>query len=262
MTRQEKAVETEKKKESKKSLFKPMFTIGVFCLIGVVGYFWWKDPALFEKIQAKLLAKEEKTDVYQQQLDVMQEQIAALQSELMQTTYKAENPDFSEINKKVDDIQAISVNTIKSKADVETVLGIIGRMDIAESKLNDLSKVTNAGALILTAAMLVKDAGERGGAFVYEAEVLSELATGHHKIAKDVEKINAIAATGVPSVAELQQKFLEAYATKYPEVVEEQEISTGENWKERIYYQLHKIVKIKKVEKDTKELQVEISCKM
>ena len=147
----------------------------------------------------------------------MQQQLNLLQGQLAEVAIKAENPDFSAMNKRIDDIEQLNINTIKSKANVDTVLGLVVRMDNAEGKIDDLSKVTDNGALILTAAMLVKDAGMRGGKFIYEAEVLSELAAGNYKIAKEVARLNEIAMVGVPSLDELQTEFAKVYVAKYPE---------------------------------------------
>jgi SOS-response transcriptional repressor LexA len=130
-----------------------------------------------------------------------------LKKELSDVRVKAENPDFSAMQQRIDNIEHISVNTIKSKADVDTVLGLIVRMDNVEGRVADLAKVTNKTALILTATMLVKDAAERGGSFVYEAEVLSELAAGNYKIDKEITIINKVAPNGINSKEELQHKF-------------------------------------------------------
>ena len=122
-------------------------------------------------------------------------------------------------------------------------------MDNAEGRINDLAKVTNNSALTLTAAMLVKDAAERGGEFVYEAEVLRELAAGNYKIANEVAFIEKVAAQGIPNVMMLQELFAKAYAKKYDLQKEDDEPA---NWKERIYQQVNKVVKIEKAS-ETKE---------
>ncbi len=233
-------------RQKRKSFAKPLMTVVVIIAAGVLGYKAWKNPQLIEQAKEVFTFKKEvKEDVYQPQINQLQEQLADLQNELAVVRSTAENPDFSVMEKRIDDIEQISVNTIKSKADVATVLGLIGRMDNAEGRLNDLGKVTNDSALVLTAAMLVKDAGERGGMFVYEAEVLDALAAGNHRISKEVARLNEIAAVGVPTVAELQRGFAEIYALRYPEE-EMVDNVVADNWKDRIYHQLHKVVKIKK----------------
>lgn len=246
------------KKVRRKAFRRPLLLMMVVAAGVVLGYKLWENPQILYQLRDSLFAPKNKEDVYQPQINSLQDQVSALKMQLAMVEKKAENPDFSEMEKRIDNIEHISVNTIKSKADVETVLGLIGRMDTAEGRLNDLAKVTDDGALILTAAMLVKDAGERGGAFIYEAEVLSELAAGHHKIAAEVAKINEIAAKGVPSTDELQREFADIYLVKYPDVPVE-EVFEGENWKDRIYHQLHKVVRIKKADEAKTVVQTEPS---
>lgn len=232
-----------KVKARKKFISKPIVSMMVVAAVVVLGYKLWENPLLLKQAKDFLFVGSKSEDVYQKQITSLKQQISELQDSLSELKIKVSNPDFSEINKRIDDIQQISVNTIKSKADVEAVLGLVVRMDNAEGKITDLAKVTNESALVLTAAMLVKDAGERGGQFVYEAEVLSELAAENYKIAKEVTRLNELAEEGVPSVKELQEAFSEVFVARYPEVTEEELVAN--NWKDRIYHQISKVVKIK-----------------
>ena len=232
-------------KANRRNYTKPLVSMVVVVAIGILGYKLWENPQLLIQAKEMLFKNEPKIDVYQPQIDVLNQQIRNLQSELSLVRGRAENPDFSEMNKKIEAIEQVNLNTIKSKADIESVLGLVMRMDKAESKIDDLSKVTNKGALTIMSAMLVKDAAERGGEFVYEAEVLSEVAKNNVKIAKDLDLINKIAVTGIPTKAELQNKFADIYAEKYAKVAEE---VAPKNWKERIYQQIGKIIKIRKAD--------------
>ena len=230
-------------KKTKRNTAKKLSVSIVLVAVAILGYKLWENPKLVYQMEEFFKSKADE-DVYQVQINALQQQILSLQGQLADVAMKAENPDFSAMNKRIDDIEQISVNTIKSKANVDTVLGLVVRMDNAEGKINDLAKVTNDSALILTAAMLVKDAGIRGGKFVYEAEVLNELAAGNYKISKEVARLNEIATVGVPSVEELQESFARVYVSKYPEAPQDEE-RPATNWKERIYNQLHKVVRIK-----------------
>ena len=232
---------------------KPLKVIIMLGVIGGLGYCaWLKQTEIKNWFNA--LMKNRPDEVMTGQLNNLQQQVVELQNKLREVEYTAQNPDLSAIQKRIDDSQQISVNTIKSKADVETLLGLIVRMDKTEEKLRELAKVSDESALILTAAMLVKEAGERGGKFVYEAEVLSEVVKDNTKIKPEVTRLEEIAAQGVPSISELQKEFAEAYLERYPEPVAE--VDNANNWKERVYNQLHKIIKIKKTDQEIAEAEV------
>lgn len=239
------------KNESKKknSYKKAVWVLALLCVAGVGGVAY-KNPQVLENIKNKIADLKKDNDVYQTQILQLQEQVANLQIQMAEARQLAENPNFEEINKRIDNIEQINVNTIKSKADVETVLGLVMRMDNAEGRINDLAKVTNNSALTLTAAMLVKDAAERGGEFVYEAEILKELTAGNYKIAKEVAFIEKVATQGIPNILLLQELFAKAYAKKYDLQKEDEKPA---NWKERIYQQVNKVVKIEKASESKEE---------
>ena len=226
-------------------------------VVGALGYGAWYNRAELKAWIDELMALKQDELMIGQVTD-LQQQLIDLQSRLREVEYVAKNPDFSAVQKRIDDIEQISVNTIRSKADVDALLGLVVRMDNAEERLRSLSKVTDDGALILTAATLVKEAGMRGGEFVYEAEVLSEIAKGNVKVKDEVKKIEDIAALGVPSKEELQKEFIEAYVAKYPQEIEEETKAT--NWKERIFNKLNKMIKIRKSgEEDKQNVKKEFS---
>ena len=245
-----------KVKARKKFVSKPIISIMIMVAVVVLGYKLWENPLLLKQVKDVLFSGREKDDIYQTQITTLQNQVNSLHSILSELEIKVTNPDFSDINKRIDDIQQISVNTIKSKADIEAVLGLVMRMDNVEGKVSDLAKVTNESALILTSAMLVKDAGERGGEFIYEAEVLSELAAGNYKIAKEIARLNELAIEGIPSVEELQKSFSDILVLRYPDANEDELVT--DNWKDRIYHQINKVVKIKNKNDDTQK-KVELS---
>ena len=194
-------------KAKRRSYTRPLVSLVVVAAVGTLGYKLWENPQLLHQAKEMLFKSEPKVDVYQPQIDTLKQQIRNLQAELSMVRGRAENPDFSEMNKKIEAMEQVNLNTIKSKADVESVLGLVMRMDKAEGKIDDLAKVTNKGALTIMGAMLVKDAAERGGEFVYEAEVLNEVAKDNVKIAKELALINEVALTGIPTKEELQNKL-------------------------------------------------------
>ena len=216
----------------------------ILLLAGGAVYGGWQNREQLKKWSNELLAISNKSVETEVSLEALQAQLASMQGKLQDVEYIAKNPDFSAINQRIEDIEHINANTVKSKADVEALMGLLVRMDAAEERLRNLAQVSDEGALLLTAAALVKDAGERGGEFVYEAEVLSQVVKDNAKASKEAEKIEKIAADGVPNIAELQRDFIAAYIEKFPAekkvVVEE-----AQTWYDRIFNQLKKIVQIK-----------------
>ena len=182
-------------------------------------------------------------DDYQNQLNLMKSQILALQQSLQQMESQKPEIDFSYVDEKISDIEKFNRNVIDSKANVATVLGVITRMDKAEQRLDTLSKVSDESALILTAAMLVKDSAERGNHFEYEAEVLQELAKGAPQFAEAVQVVASYAPKGIVSQDVLEFEFDDIYQS----LIKEQKATFEKNWKDRINSKLNELVQIKRV---------------
>lgn len=250
--------ETKSKKENlatvkakRRTYTQPLTVLILFAAVGVLGYKLWENPQIINQAKEMFAKAFDTQDEYQSQINDLKRQMDALNEELGSVRGMALNPNLTEVNQKIENVEQIMVNTIKSKADVEAVLGLVVRMDNVEGRVSDLAKVTDKTALVLTATMLVKDAAEKGGEFVYEAEVLNELAQGNYKIADEINQINAAAKSGVLSKSELQSDFAEIFADKYAE----KEIAEPmpEGWKERIYQQVNKVVKVKKLTEEAEE---------
>lgn len=240
-------------KAKRRTITKPLTMMLVVAGVVILGYKLWENPQILHQAKEMFIADKSQEEAYKLQLNNITKQMDELKKELSDVRAKAENPDFSAMQQRIDNIEHISVNTIKSKADVDTVLGLIVRMDNVEGRVADLAKVTNKTALILTATMLVKDAAERGGNFVYEAEVLSELAAGNYKIDKEIAIINKVAPNGINSKEELQHKFADIFASKFAKL--DKDSIVAENWKDRIYQQVNKVVKIKKADEEDKKVE-------
>lgn len=156
----------------------------------------------------------------------------------------------ADIHKKVEKISDINTEILGSKASNASMLGVISRVDDLESKVKSLGKVSSQGALILTAAGLVKDAAESGQPFVYEAEVLRQLAAGTN-MQPAAETIAAYADDGIKSKEWLIEQFDRLYdaqeAAKQPvseEVQPEKEAEPAAGWKEKLNSKLSKLVVI------------------
>lgn len=144
-------------------------------------------------------------------LETLRQEIGSLQRQLADMQYRLENQAPTTANVMIDDeslaemkdrlnaIEKQNLNVIDSKADVALVLGLLTRMDKVETQMGRLAKISDDGALILSATMMIKEAAAKGEPFAYEAEVLDLLARGDEKISQPVAEIVKYAPQGIKS---------------------------------------------------------------
>ena len=196
-------------------------------------------------------------------LDVLQQEVNALQKQLTQMQYRLENQgpttatvmiddaDLAQLKDRLAVIEKQNLNVINSKADVALVLGLLVRLDKAEAQIDKLTKISDDGALILSATMMVKNASENGQPFAYEAEVLDILAKGDAQISQEVAEIVKYAPQGIKSKAALIAEF----DSLYEEAVAQQKAEFTKTWKDRLNSKLNEIIKVKKTKKQAPEFE-------
>lgn len=96
-------------------------------------------------------------------LETLRQEVGSLQRQLADMQYRLENQAPTTANVMIDDeslaemkdrlnaIEKQNLNVIDSKADVALVLGLLTRMDKAEAQMGKLAKISDDGALILSA---------------------------------------------------------------------------------------------------------------
>lgn len=213
---------------------KILFRLIVLGVIGYGAYWVYQNPQIFEN---KTEQQKPEEDPYALQIAQLQNQIAALQDQLLNLP----EPDVSAFEEKVDSLEKQTLNVIDSKADAGIVLGMLTRVDKLESRLDKVVKISDDGALILSAAMLVKQAAAEGNEFIYEAEVLNQLTPESASIKKDVSVISEYARNGIVSKKELTNQFHQIY---FQAVQGEQ--GEGGNWRERLNQKVSEYIKIRK----------------
>lgn len=211
-----------------------MFRLVVLGTIAGGGYWLYANPSVWQKAAERQPAQ----DVVAAQIAQLQDQVATLQAQLLNLP----KPDVSGFENKVENLEKQVLNVIDSKADAGIVLGILTRVDKQENRLDKLAKISDDGALILSAAMLVKQAAAEGGDFLYEAEILNQLTPENAKIKKEVSVIDEFSRNGIVSERVLIQRFGEIYA----EVIAKQHDEDARDWKERINQKIGEYVKIRK----------------
>lgn len=228
-----------------------------FMIIGAAGYFVWQNPQLVDKaktfFESSAVAPEEEnrparvseTDLLRQEIDGLKRQMGLMEKML------AEKNDNGVLEDRFDNLERANSAIIDSKADVAAVLGLVTRMDKAEQQLDELSMVTDKGAVVLTAAMLVKDSAERGGSFAYEAEILQQLAGDNAKIKNQVAVISKYAEKGIESNIYLIKSFKKVYA----DLLQKQREAYEKTWKDRLNNKISEYIKVKRVKEDAPAFQ-------
>ena len=247
--------DTKDKKESSENLPIKAHTFGkltfrVFLIALVLGggYAFWKNPNLSNDVSAKVKSFFESSNsesempqidqvaLLRQEVNDLRTQIALMQS------LQAQKQDTAALEKRFETLEKFNQNVIDSKADVSIVLGLLTRLDKVEQQLDVLSKITDQGAVILTATMMVKDAAERGGSFIYEAEVLNQLATDNTQIKPALDVIQKAAVDGIVNDAYLIKSFDDVYSTLLKQARQESE----KTWKDRLNSKISEYIKIQK----------------
>ena len=235
---------------------KAMLRIVFWVLFLGILYGLWLNPQIITNMvkfismqTATEESQEENTvreDEFYRRMNVLQNQINQLQNQISSLPEgSSATVDLSRFDSKLEAIEKQNLNVIDSKADVATVLGIITRLDKIEERLDTLAKISDDGALVLTATMMVKESSENGTNFAYEAEILQQLAKNDTAIQGDVETISRYAREGVKSQNSLINEFKKIYR-RLAKVQTKQDLE-GKNWKEVLNIKFNEVVKVKRV---------------
>ena len=187
-------------------------------------------------------------------LETLRQEIGSLQRQLadMRTAnVMIDDESLAEMKDRLNAIEKQNLNVIDSKADVALVLGLLTRMDKVETQMGRLAKISDDGALILSATVMIKEAAAKGESFAYEAEVLDLLARGDEKISQPVAEIVKYAPQGIKSEKALAASFNKIYA----ELLEQQKEEFAKTWKDRLNSKLNEIIKVKRVKEEAPEFE-------
>ncbi len=168
-------------------------------------------------------------------------------------TETAEN--IAKLNERFDNLEKQISAIIDSKADSATVLGLINRVDKNEQRLDNMAKISDQGALILTTVMMIKDAAARGNNFDYEAEVLSQLTAAEPELQTSAAEILKFAHRKLPSLSVLINDFNKIYVDI--DAAEKEKAIAGKDWKQRLNMKLKEYVTVKHTNKDGSPVEEE-----
>ncbi len=240
-------------KQAKTNSYKGLF-LGVVLLVvcGGCGYLWYQNP----KFLSKFTSNEKESAVMQN----LQNQIEVLNSKILRLENLANEQvnihDLAMLNDKVNTSLKFNEQILNAKADTSSVLGLINRVDNLETSVKNLGQVSSQGALVLTAAMLVKDSAYKD-AFIYEAEVLRTLANGT-TMQVPAEEIYQLSSNKILCKRKLKEEFNHLYENMQNRVVQEEpqkvEAQTEpKDWKDKITSKLNELIVIEKHEKETEQ---------
>lgn len=252
---------SEKKEETVRTFKFSKARVIVWTVFGLVVAVLWVNPGLITQgveLVKKVHFSDTSIDEDKQALQQLTHQVNVLQDKLFQaemrlnelsqpSTMTIDDKQLAQFREKMDAIEKQNLNVINSKADVALLLGVITRLDQAEDRLNKLAKISDDGALILSATMMVKERAEKGGSFEYEAEVLDLLAKNDLKIKKEVDTLTKYSGTGIHTGTYLSKEFDKIYNA----MVKQQREAFEQTWKDRLNNKLNEIIKVKRVNKET-----------
>lgn len=247
----------------RKALYLSVFAI----IVAGAGYFSWKN---YDIIKEKFFPSQEITadkdfppavdlfSLVEEKADkattyALQEKILNLQALLNELTLKQSNSaDIANLNERIDNMQDLLIASVNGKADAQSVIGLMVRLDKIENELDRLSRLNNEGAIMLAATMLVKENALEGKNFAFEAAMLAELAGRNPKISGPLKVIENAAQTGIATNTEIALEFNDIYDSLQ---TKEPEIQTEENWKDRLNNKLSELITINKAEEKAKEVE-------
>lgn len=234
-----------------KGFFKKAFLWLLFwAAIGGGVYFVWKNPEVLEKVQKMVEAKPvEQTNFVEGEDKAYMDlsyRIASIEDGLLALTQKvgevspmAGGEDVSSEMIALKDKYDLMSGQIQTKADMGVLISLSNRVDVMEAKVKDIARVSDKGALVLTATMLVKEKADMGETFLFEAEVLKELSKDDETVKAQVEFIAKAASKGVVSLTEINNEFLE--------IAQDMAKDNEKNltWKGKVKAKLDEVVQIK-----------------
>ncbi len=252
-TEEKEEKELTEKKPGKKMLVAKLI---VLVLLAGGGYFVWQNPQMLDSIKRAVVSegREEVTlsdKSENAQTALLAQSVTNLSNQVNYLLGNQNKTDVSALMQKIETMELNNGNIIKSKADVESVLGIVMRLDKLEKQVGQLAQVSDENAIVLTAAMLVKEAADRGGSFEYEAEIFKQIAADSPSISSEVDVVEKYAPKGIVAKSYLISSFDGVYS----ELLKEQREAFEKTWKDRINNKLSEYIKVKRVKETAPEFE-------
>ncbi len=225
--------------------------------IAVIAYLWLKPEIVYNivnhfsrplpaQIQTPVSAQDEEQAARLRRLNNRLNEVERRldKATLSSSDSTAADAAVAELNQRFNNFEKQNITIIDTKADAASVLSLTNRLDKIEQRLDNMAKISDQGALIITTVMMIKDAAERGNSFTYEAEVLSLLTQKENSLQSPVAELLKFADKKLPSKAELTHNFDSLY--QEISAAEEDKALAGKDWKQRLNMKLSEYVTVKR----------------
>ena len=104
-------------------------------------------------------------------------------------------------------METLTAQYMNIKADSSAVISLGERLDELEKRTRRLSRISNDGALVLTAALMIRENAAAGQSVRFEAEMLKQLADGRTEIETAVDYVYNNSSRQYPSNKNLTESF-------------------------------------------------------
>ena len=111
------------------------------------------------------------------------------------------------LHDKVGKMETLTAQYMNIKADSSAVISLGERLDELEKRTRRLSRISNDGALVLTAALMIRENAAAGQPVRFEAEMLKQLAAGRPEIETAVDYVYNNSSRQYPSNKNLTESF-------------------------------------------------------
>lgn len=223
------------------SINKIVSFLAFVAIIGAGSWFLYQNPQLL-KVKDSAPNPDAQIAQLHERLNAMHNKLSVLEAD---NAGKISGRELAILNERIDTHTRLNQEILDSKAGNNTIIGLINRIDMLEMRVNNLGKVSSNGALVLTAAMLVKDTASKGVSFEYEAEVLRQLASGTN-MQESAETIFSYSSSGLLDkqqlIAEFNRIYEKRFAAKSTQNVEDVDSA---DWKDKLNQGLSKLITVK-----------------
>ena len=111
------------------------------------------------------------------------------------------------LHDKVGKMETLTAQYMNITADSSAVISLGERLDELEKRTRRLSRISNDGALVLTAALMIRENAAAGQPVRFEAEMLKQLAAGRPEIETAVDYVYNNSSRQYPSNKNLTESF-------------------------------------------------------